>query len=291
MHSPQTRQHSGFTLIELLVVIAIIAILAAMLLPALSKTKLQAQATQCINNTHQSAYAWMLYASDNGDRCINNFGVDQTDSQVTSKKYDTWCVDVMDWNAGANSQDTNLGLLTLGQLGPYMSRSVQAYKCPADVFLSPAQSQARWTARVRSYSMNSFLGLFTEPPPDPTYQGMNTFDTTWRQFLKISQIPSPANIILMLDEHPDSINDGYYAPGTPEPPIGSAGKLTVTTWGDYPSSFHNRAAGFSFTDGHSEVHRWRVASTARPVLYFYSPPAAPDQTDLWWVLQRLSVPF
>jgi prepilin-type N-terminal cleavage/methylation domain-containing protein len=287
-----TLQPSGFTLIELLVVIAIIAILAAMLIPALSKAKQQTQGVRCMNNTHQITYAWMMYASDNNDKCCNNFGVTQTDVEVANGTYNTWCVDVMDWLANTPSQDTNTALLALGQLGFYMAKSVQAYKCPADQYLSPAQSVKGWTARVRSYSMSCFLGLFSEGG-DPTYQGQNWSDPAYRQFLKLSLIPSPANIILMLDEHPDSINDGYYDMGTPEPLIGTPGTLTVAAWGDLPASYHNRAAGFSFTDGHSEIHQWQCQSTLLPITFSYTPPAPPadQQTDRWWVGQRSSVPY
>jgi len=294
----RSLQNFGFTLIELLVVIAIIAILAAMLLPALSRAKQQTQGVKCLNNSHQMAYAWMMYASDNSDKCANNFGVTQTDAEVTGGTYRTWCVDVMDWSAATPSQDTNAALLALGQLGYYMAKMVQAYKCPADVFLSPAQSTAGFQARVRSYSMSSFLGLFSPcatcgPGTDYTYQGKNQFNTGWRQFVKLSDIPSPANIILMLDEHPDSINDGYYDIGTAEPPIGSAGQLTVAAWVDLPASYHNGAGGFSFTDGHAEIHQWKCQSTLKPVTFSYIPPnpAANDQADRWWVAQRSSVPY
>src|SRR5580704_9406077 len=146
---PNSRE--GFTLIELLVVIAIIAILAAMLLPALAKAKVQAQGIQCMNNGNQMVKAWTMYASDNGDKCCNNFGVLQTeyDRGHSPPLYNTWCVDNMDWTTG--SDNTNTSLLRLGQLGNYMGGSIGSYKCPADQFLSSQQMAAHFQARVRSY--------------------------------------------------------------------------------------------------------------------------------------------
>jgi prepilin-type N-terminal cleavage/methylation domain-containing protein len=257
----------GFTLIELLLVIAIIAILAAMLLPALSMAKVQARGIQCMNNGNQMAKAWTMYASDNSDRCVNNFGITQTDAEVANKTYNTWCVDVMDWSI--NEQNTNTSLLQQGLLGPYMGKSVGSYKCPADVFLSGAQTSAGFTARVRSYSMNDFLGLFSQsatsggPGPDYTYGGKNQFNTTWPQYLKLASIPQPANIYVFLDEHPNSINDGYFDDGDQDLPSDRPSDWTDS---DTPASFHNGAGGFSFSDAHSEIHKWLNRGTVCPVV-------------------------
>jgi prepilin-type N-terminal cleavage/methylation domain-containing protein len=287
---------NGFTLIELLVVIAIIAILAALLLPALSKAKVQAQGVQCMNNGNQMVKAWTMYAGDNADRCVNNYGVSQTDLEVQNKTYNTWCVDVMDWLAAANSQDTNTSLLQQGLLGSYMGKSVGSYKCPADVYLSSAQVSAGFQTRVRSYSMNDFLGLFSEcatcgagasgSGADNTFAGENQFNYTWPQYLKLGSIPQPSTIYVFLDEHPDSINDGYFDDGTQMPPA------DPSSWtdSDTPASYHNGACGFSFSDGHSEIHKWLVVGTVRPVVpvegYAAAPTLGPtgnDYTDRIWL--------
>jgi len=273
--APETKARElpareGFTLIELLVVIAIIAILAAMLLPALAKAKQQTQGIQCMNNCNQMVRAWSMYASDNTDHCVNNYGVAQTDYDVAQKRYNTWCVDNMDWTV--NQQNTNIALLQIGLLGNYMGKSVGSYHCPADNFLSSAQVSAGFTARVRSYSMNDFLGQFSDCPTcgdggpgsgtDNTYAGKNQFNPAWPQYLKLASISQPALIYDFLEEHPDSINDGYFDDGdqgTPSAPTSWSGS-------DTPASYHNGACGFSFCDGHAEIHKWLNKGTDVPVV-------------------------
>ena len=289
------KPKEGFTLIELLVVIAIIAILAAMLLPALAKAKIAAQGIQCMNNGNQMTKAWIMYAGDNTDRCVNNFGVAQTDNDVQKGLYNTWCVDNMSWGAGAgepDSQNTNTTLLRLGLLGQYMGGSVQSYKCPAYIYLSSAQAALGWTERVRSYSMNDFLGLFTDESGDPnTIEGKNEFNPTWPQYLKLTSIPQPANIYVFLDEHPDSINDGYFDTGTQNAPDDPTPQWSGS---DTPASYHNGCGGFAFSDGHSEIHKWLNPKTVTPIepsdafpVTSFTPPGPGGQsgsyTDRAWL--------
>jgi len=241
------------------VVIAIIAILAALLLPALAKAKTKAQGIKCMNNGRQLTFAWLMYASDNSDRVVGNFGQQETYAEIAradaakSYPYRTWVCDNMYWTT--ERQITNLNLIRLASLGTYVAGNLGIFKCPADHYLSPAQIRAGWTARPRSYSMNAYFG-----PYNSTWtSGRNNFFPAYRQFLKLGATDTPARRYLFVDEHPDSINDGYF--------LNDANPYTLRHWGDLPASFHNGACGFSFADGHSEIHKWKSSATVLPVRY------------------------
>jgi prepilin-type N-terminal cleavage/methylation domain-containing protein/prepilin-type processing-associated H-X9-DG protein len=245
----RSRFACGFTLIELLVVIAIIAILAALILPALSAAKKKAQNIQCINNSRQLTLAWVYYSSDNSDRICPTAGSSGTGQ---------------DWVSNSALADVNE--IINGLLFKFTSANLGIYKCPADKRTVdwPASSGA---PTVRSMSMNGWMN-------NQHSQFLDVADYT--MFKKQTDILSPSQIWLVMDENPGSINDGAM--------FEDAGSYPLQ-YIDIPASYHNNACGIAFADGHSQIRRWsdpKLVNLPLPTGPFV--PATPPYTDYNWLM-------
>ena len=247
MRFHKDKPRSAFTLIELLVVIAIIGILAALLLPALAHSKSRAQSVVCMNNQKHLVLAWILYAGDNNGQLAYNQGGTIWGGSFASTTNANWVNNIMDWELSPDN--TNAAFVNNSLLAPDCNNSASIFHCPSDRSLSDLQRSAGWTSRVRSVSMNAMVGN----PGSLLVGGHNTNNPSYQQFLKESDIKDSSKIFVFLDEHPDSINDGYFI-AVPD----------TNAWFDLPGSYHNGGGSFSFADGHTEIHRWKCASTIRP---------------------------
>ena len=248
----------GFTLIELLVVIAIIAILAGMLLPALSQAKQRAYAIKCVSNLKQLQLGAIMYKNDNKDYLLPNspyVGPPNAGTPGTSW-VDSSTVGQEDLFFAKGN--TNVALYTTGLMAPYVGAQAGVFKCPGDKIPSKNGD------RLRSYSMNGQMGA--------AYFGVWNLDSPAMKYAKETDLtrPKPVDAFVFCEESRFTINDGYIQ-------IDSHGGA----FPDVPGAYHNNAMGVSYADGHAENHRWQT--TTLTTANSHNPPVQGGTKNLDWM--------
>ncbi len=258
--APARPSANAFTVLELLVVLAILGLLLASIAPPSRKRPGKPGYSQvtCMNNIRQLSIAWIMYADDHDTLLVPNRPL----TPATAESTNNWVGGILDWSE--RSSNTNVSVIRQAKLFPYV-RYEDAFRCPDDLSMSAAG------LRIRSYSMNAFVG--------------DTYDKVtdgWKRFVKLSdfKMASPQTF-LFIEEHPNSIDDGSF--------VNDPAKQRA--WMDFPALFHPGGTVIGFADGHAEMHRWACAST-RPPVRVNGPkpqgviPSNESGEDLAWLLEH-----
>jgi type II secretory pathway pseudopilin PulG len=259
----------------LLVVITVIAILAAMLLPVLARAKERGKRVQCVNNQKQLATTWFMYIADNNDRLPSN-------GQNNPPRLDpTMWVQGAFVNPGANQSDQYIIDPRYAQFATYIKTS-KIYVCPTDRPMVQVQGVGPWYAKVRSYSMNAYMGWVGEwdvrlTPVDA--RGKPTYQVITKHGQLLGRMPTGA--FLFLDVSADSICWPYFGM-----------RMDSDSFFNFPGSTHNFGAEVSFSDGHVEHHRWTDKRTiiAYSTFYHRHDDPSPGNPDLAWLRARTTAP-
>jgi prepilin-type processing-associated H-X9-DG protein/prepilin-type N-terminal cleavage/methylation domain-containing protein len=268
----------AFTLIELLVVIAVIAILAALLLPVLSRAKSRATGVQCLSNNRQMAAAWRMYVDDAGDRLPSAKGGPCS-----------WMTGDLDYSPNNPSDwDPSVDIMK-SPLWPYCGKNAAIFKCPSDP--SRVQVAGRSLPRVRSVSMLNWVGGrgdATGHPADMDWSNtaLGTTGGEYRVYYRMADMidPGPTSTFVFVEEPMDRINDGFFVADMLTYPN------TTEDICDFPAQYHNGGANFSFADGHCETKKWTtpllLSAPRGNTVLSYPTPLSQFNPDVFWLMQH-----
>jgi len=272
----EMEQDRAFTRIDLAAVIAICAALSLMTLPLRGDAVSDSASLICRTNKRQLIRALHLYTMDNGGLLPPNGGQFAASLWLSS------------FGEQTQRTDAALTIPTNSLLAIYLERSARPFKCPADLtrrFIGSGQ----FLANIRQVSMNGAVGTDPLQPKNPTSGmwldggGTHTANRTWRCFSKLSDMvrPIPSDLFVILDEHPDSINDAYFGSVGPGP-------QSQKRWIDWPASYHNGSGGFGMADGSAHMHKWIAPSTSSGSINPQPPPLPASLPDINWLAAHTS---
>lgn len=259
-----SSQKEAFTRIDLTAAVAVVLALGILPAPLLSKPEGATRSLKCLSNIQQLTRAWLMYAQDNSGRLPSSGGGTIDTRPVWVTGFLDFSQQPRDWNAP----------LRQSPLAPYV-KHLEVWRCPADRS-NVRDLNSKQIPRVRSYSMNDAFGFGNWLP-----------NTIWRTYDELSDVVRPSNTWILMDEHPDSLNDGALAVEMARP-NSTTGRII-----DFPSSLHHGGASLSHVDGRVEIHRWHSARLRPKVSYSNQLAlnvfAGDALKDLKWISQRTTV--